>query len=171
MKSLSLLVKTVLLGTLLLSACGYKPSSKYAKEVLGNSISTKVIISMEDPENSVVVKDAVDTAVVQVFQANLTDKKSALTHLNISLSEPTYTPVQYDNNGYVVGYRATVVLSILRSSKDIKKMYSSKGSYDFSVVPNAVLSDKERFDAIKFSSIKAISAFVAKVSAEGSRVK
>ena len=164
-------VLKVVIIALVLSGCGYKPSSKYAKEVLGNTISTSVKISAEDPENSVVAKDAVDGAVIQVFQAKLVGKNVAQTHLEISLSEPLYSPIQYDNNGYVIGYRASVTMSILRESKDIKKMYTSVGTYDFAVLPNAVLSDQERFDAIKFSSIKAIASFIAQVSAEGSRVK
>ncbi len=150
-----------------ISGCGYKPSAKYAREVLGEKISTSVVVSQTDPENSVVVKDAVDKAIIEVFHASLTSKKYATTHLILSFSEPSYTPLQYDNNGFVISYRATITLNIVRESKNLKKNYSTIGTYDFSVVPNAVLTDQERFDAIKFSSYKAISAFVAQVSAEG----
>ncbi|MEA2074028.1 MAG: hypothetical protein U9O86_10655 [Campylobacterota bacterium] len=154
-----------------ITGCGYKPSAKYAREVLGKKISTTVVISMEDPENSVIIKDAVDKAIVDVFHASLSDKDYSETHLSISTSEPSYVPLQYNDNGFVISYRATINLTIIRESKTIKKTYNSLGNYDFSVVPNAVLTDQERFDAIKFSSIKAISSFVAQVSAEGSRTK
>ena len=53
----------------------------------------------------------------------------------------------------------------------MSKNYSTNGTYDFSVSPNAVLTDQERFDAIKFSSEKAIKSFIAQVSAEGAREK
>jgi len=167
----SQLLKLLLVITLLtlFSGCGYKPSAKYAREILGKRISTTVIISAEDPENSVVVKDAVDGAIVEIFHAALVNRRISDTHLDLKLSEPIYTPVQYNNNGFVIAYRATITLAILRESKDIKKNYKATGTYDFSVVPNAVLTDQERFDAIKYSSIKAIASFVAQVSAEGSR--
>ena len=154
---------------LLLSACGYKPSSKYAREILGRKISTDVVISAQDPENTVVIKDAVDAALVEIFHTSLTTLKYADTHLTIELDPPSYTPIQYNADGFVIAYRATIVLRITRESKNIKKHYVSQGTYDFSVLPNAVFTDQERFEAIKYGSAKAISSFIAQVSAEGSR--
>lgn len=154
--------------TLYLSGCGYKPSAKYARAVTGEKISTSVIISETDPENSVLIKDAVDRAIVTVFHASLVDKKYADTSLVFSMDAPTYTPLQYNQDGFIIAYRATIRLHITRKTKDLQKSYITTGSYDFSVVPNAVLSDQERFDAIKHSSVKAITSFVARVSAEGS---
>jgi len=167
----SQLLKSFLLVILLLelSGCGYKPSAKYAREILGKKISTSVIISAQDPENTVIIKDAVDEAVIDIFHASLVDKKYADTHLEIKISDPSYSPLQYNDNGFIISYRATITLMIKRESKNLTKNYTSVGNYDFSVVPNAVLTDQERFDAIKFSSIKAISSFVSEVSAEGSR--
>jgi len=68
-------------------------------------------------------------------------------------------------------YSAQMTQQLKSCGKDLKKIYTSRGTYDFSVVPNSVLTDKERFNAIKFSSFKAISAFITQVSAEGSQVK
>ena len=154
-----------------LVGCGYKPSAKYARDVLGNKISTSVIISQSDPENSVIIKDATDKAIIEIFHASLVDKRYATTHLQIRMNNPSYSPVQYDNNGFIIAYRSTIVLNIIRESKNLKKTYTVTGTYDFSVIPNSVLTEQERFDAIKFSSIKAISAFVAQVAAEGSQIK
>ena len=154
---------------ILLNACGYKPSSKYAREVLGRKISTGVVISSQDPENTVVIKDAVDAALVEIFHTSLTTLQYADTHLTIELDPPSYTPIQYNADGFVIAYRATIVLRITRESKNIKKHYVSQGTYDFSVLPNAVFTDQERFEAIKYGSAKAISSFIAQVSAEGSR--
>jgi hypothetical protein len=153
---------------LLLSGCGYKPSAKYARNVLGERISTSVVISAQDPENTVVIKDAVDSALVEIFHTSLTLPRYADTHLKISLDSPVYTPIQYNSDGFVVGYRATITLHITRETRDLKKQYVARGTYDFAVLPNAVFTDQERFDAIKYGSQKAISSFVAQVSAEGS---
>jgi len=153
-----------------MSGCGYKPSSKYARSIVGEKVSTSITISAQDPENTVIIKDAVDLAVIEVFRASLTDKAYSDTHLNLSISPPTYTALQYDKDGFIIAYRATIVLAIARESKESKKNYIATGTYDFSVVPNAVITDQERFDAIRYSSIKAIASFVAQVSAEGSRL-
>ena len=159
----------IALSIILLSACGYKPSSKYARNILGNKISTSVVISAQDPENTVIIKDAVDSALVKIFHTSLTNARYEDTHLSIRLNSPIYTPIQYNSDGFVIAYRATITLYITRESKDIKKKYTVRGTYNFSVVPNAVFTDKERFDAIQYGSAKAIASFIAQVSAEGTK--
>ncbi|MEN4053612.1 MULTISPECIES: LPS assembly lipoprotein LptE [Sulfurimonas] len=151
------------------SGCGYKPSSKYSRVVVGEKISTNVVISAQDPENTVLIKDAVDKAIIEVFRASLVEKRYADTDLSFSISEPRYTPIQYNADGFVIAYRATITMHITRETKDVKKNYNAVGTYDFAIAPNAVITDQERFDAIKYSTQKAIAAFIAQVSAEGSR--
>ena len=150
-------------------ACGYKPSAKYSRDVVGERISTDVLISAQDPENTVIIKDAVDAAIVKVFHASLSSRASSQTHLQLSISSPSYSPVQYNSDGYVIAYRTTITLKIVRYHNGLSKSYSAKGTYDFSIRPNAIISDQERFKAIKFSSEKAIRSFLAQVSAEGAR--
>ncbi len=163
---LKIVVKIALLIAIFISfsACGYKSSAKFAREVVGEKVSTSVVISSTDPENTVLIKDALDRAILEVFHSSLTSRQHSQTHLQISLINIHYTPVQYDTYGYITAYRATTILKI---NKNRKKEYIIKGSYDFSIVANAVMTDKERFDAINLSSIKAIKSFVARVSAEG----
>jgi len=164
-------VVTTLFFMVVLLGCGYKPSAKYARSIVGEKVSTSISISAQDPENTVIIKDAVDSAIVEIFHSSLVPKKYAQTHLSFSITPPSYTAIQYDNNGYIIAYRATIVLNIIRSSKDIRKKYTSKGTYDFTVAPNSVVTDQERFEAIKYSSIKAIAAFVSQISAEGAKNK
>lgn len=151
------------------AACGYKPSSKFSRDVMGDKISTSIVISAQDPENTVIIKDAVDEAIIEVFHASLYSRERSDTHLTLSISNPSYSPIVYDNNGFVVGYRMNVSLNINRLHNGVSKSYSVRGTYDFTVAPNAVVTDQERFDAIRFGAAKAIRSFVAKVSAEGAR--
>jgi len=162
--------KLLLLASLLLfSACGYKPSSKHARVVVGEKISTSILISSIDPENTVVIKDAVDSAVIEIFRSSLVERNYSDTHLILSLLPPVYMPVQFDSNGFIIGYRATITIAVTRKTKQVEKRYTAHGTYDFSVNPNSVLTEQQRYDAIKFSAAKAITSFVAQVSAEGSR--
>ena len=149
--------------------CGYRPSAKFARQTMGDKISTSVIISSIDPENTVIMKDAVDASIIKIFQASLVPKSKSDTHLVLSMGTPAYAPIVYDSNGYVIGYRMTVILTVDKSSSGVKKSYTSKGNYDFEIAPNAIISDHQRFEAIRFSVDKAIRSFVAQVSAEGAR--
>lgn len=163
-------IVSLVLALLLLSGCGYKPSSKFSRQVVGTKISTNVIISAVDPENTVIIKDAVDAAIIEVVHASLTSKENSQTHLDLRLGNPSYRPIQYDSNGFVIAYRTTIQLNIYRTTKGEKtKNYRVYGTYDFSITPNAVITDKQRFDAINYSSQKAIKSFMAKISAEGAR--
>lgn len=164
-------VLVIILHVSVLSGCGYLPSSKYARGVVGESVSTQVVISAVDPQNTVLIKDAVDSAVIKSFNTSLTDSAHSKTHLIISLGGVGYTPIQYDSNGYVIGYRTTISLNIDMINGGISKQYSVSGTYDFAIESNAIISDQIRFEAIRNSALKAISAFVAKVSAQGARPK
>lgn len=162
-------ILSFVLIVILLAGCGYKPSAKFSRGVVGEKISTSVKISLVDPENTVIIKDAVDVAIIEVFHASLVPKNVSDTHLVLGLSNPSYSPIEYDSDGFIVSYRTTVTLRILRATNSVSKNYNVMGTYDFSITPNAVITDQERFDAIKFSSLKAIKSFVAKISAEGAR--
>ena len=153
----------------LLSGCGYQPSSKEARKVMGERVSTEIIISMEDPENTVVLKDALDEAVIRRFQTNLHSRKDASTHLQIRLNSVAFNALQYDSNGYVISFRTTINLAITRISKDYTKRYNAVGNFDFAISPNAIITDQQRFDAIANSATKALDSFVAQVAAEGTR--
>ena len=153
------------------SACGYTPSSKFSRQVTGEKISTSVNISALDPENTVIIKDAVDSAIIDVFHASLTSRVLSQTHLDLSIAPPGYTPIVFDENGFIIGYRMTVNLNIIRYHDGLSKNYSARGTHDFSVAPNAIVTDFERFEAIRFSAAKAIRSFVAQVSAEGARAE
>jgi hypothetical protein len=152
---------------MLFTGCGYKPSSEYARTVVGEKVSTQVLISMEDPENTVIIRDAVETAIITRFKSSLTDRKSSDTHLDVTLRNVTFTPLMYDLNGYVVAYRTSVELQIFRITKTLSKQYTARGNYDFAIEPNAIISDQARFEAIRFSTEKALESFVVGIAAEG----
>ena len=160
----------ILLFTLL-AGCGYRPSSYETKKVMGETVSTEVIISMTDPENTVVLKDALDEAVIRRFQTALRHRHSAETHLKIALRNVVFSALQFDRNGYVVAYRTTINLLITRETEDLTKHYSAVGNYDFTISSNAIITDQQRFEAIEKSATKALDSFIAQVAAEGLRQK
>lgn len=157
-----------LLLTVILAGCGYAPASHYAKNVVGESVSTEVVISMEDPQNTVIIKDAVDTAIITKFRTALVGKNSSQTHLKFTITSVGFSPLRYDTNGYVITYRTTVSMGVVRTSEKSGKNYNTSGVYDFDIEPNAIISDQARFEAIRQSAQKAIDNFIAQIAAEGS---
>jgi hypothetical protein len=165
------IVSIFLLLLVFINGCGYKPSSHYAKQVVDEKVSTQILISMQDPENTVLIKDAVNEAVVTKFKASLVDEKNSDTHLRIAISKIRFSPLQYNLEGYIVTYRTYIVLQILRTKDNESQTYISNGVYDFAIEPNAIISDKARFQAIKQSAQKAIDSFIAAVASQGAMKK
>lgn len=153
---------------LIFVGCGYKPSSYYTKRVLGQNIYAQVKISRTDPRNSVIIKDAINEAILTRFLGRLTTKEKADTVLNIKFNSVSFKPVLYDASGYVVSYKSKVSLKISYKRKGkVVKILSTSGEYDFPIEANSVISDTKRFEAIRYASLDAINEFVSAVSVQG----
>ncbi len=159
----------LLFGLLFLGGCGYKPTVVYTKEIFGARIYVDVQTDLREPENSVLIKDALREAVIERFKARLVrDPKRADSTITMRLNKVRFLPIQYDKNGYVVAYKTYVELkSLYRDKGGRVHTVTTTGDYDFSIESNSVISDTRRFEAIKFASAKAIEQFISKVSIEG----
>lgn len=160
----------VLFFTLLILGCGYKPSSIYAKKALGERIYADIKIDLREPENTILIKDAINEAIVSRFKAKITNSAEASSKIFVKLKEIEFNPIQYDKDGYIVRYRTIAKLQIdyiLQSGK--KDKIEVDGYYDFLIEPDSIISDTKRFEAIKYASLKALDKFVSKVSIIGYR--
>jgi len=147
--------------------CGYKPMTEYTKKVFTDKVYVDVDVYLRDPENAVLVKDALNEAVISRFNSKLVHKSDATTQLKVKFERVAFSPIQYDSNGYAVFYRAKVTLNInyiVNGKKDNEKVV---GYYDFPIEPNAVISDSKRFEAIRFGAQKALDSFVSLVAMKG----
>ncbi len=163
-------VLNLFIALVFLSGCGYIPASKQARKVVGKNIFVEVTVSLQDPENAVLIKDAARKAVVTRFHSSLVPQSQAETTLWVDLSSIAFSPLQYDTNGYVIVYRANISIKVTRRNKGETRMYTSRGSYDFAIEPNAIITDIQRFQAIRQASLKALDSFVAQVGAEGTQL-
>lgn len=161
----------LLISFTFLAGCGYRPSATYAQMQTGDSVSVHIVISAVNPQNTVLIKDAVSKAVIENFRTRLTSSANAATKLTVNLASVSYYPIQYNSNGYIISYRMRTVLLITMLHDGVTKKYTEQGIYDFSIEPNAIISNSLRITAIKNSATKAIRAFVAQISAIGARGK
>lgn len=151
-----------------ISGCGYKPSVQYTKDVLGERIHVEVAISRKDPKNSVIIKDAVNEAVITRLGGKLSTKELADSELYAKIGSTIFSPILYDKDGYVVSYKAKVSLSIKYITKSGKKeSFSTIGEYDFPIEANSVISDTNRFEAIKYASLDALNEVISKIAMDG----
>ncbi len=159
----------IVLIAVLLASCGYKPTNIYTKKILGDSIYVDVSISKVDPQNSILIVDAINQAVITKFRSKLVkDKSRATSKMYISLKSVSFKPIQYDQNGYVIAYKTLVSLETRYIDRNGKqRVITSSGDYDFSIEANSIISDNKRFDAIKYGASKAIDELISKISVRG----
>ncbi len=154
---------------LLWQGCGYKPAKRYVRSVLGPKVYTEVVVDLRDPQNSVLIKDALNQAILRRFGQNLVPKSHADTIIKVRMKHLYFTPLEYDANGYVIYYRTKVVLDFtLRSSKGVRHIQTS-GLYDFPIEPNSVITDTMRYIAIKEAANKALDRFISRLAFQGAR--
>ena len=154
--------------SLILIGCGYKPTTYYAKSVLGERIYAEVTISRKDPQNTVLIKDSVNEAIVSRFGGKIVSKEAAETFLHVSIGSIAFSPTVYDKDGYAIAYKATVYLNIHYQKGEGKvQNIRTSGEYDFSIEPNSVITDSKRFEASRYASNDELDEFISKIAIKG----
>ena len=104
------IVLAVLIG-LVFVACGYKPGSYYAKKEIQGNVFVDLKVNIEDPKNSVLIKDAMNELLVHKLDAKLVNKKElADTIVVVRLNSTSFATLQYDSDGYSKLYKRHQVL-------------------------------------------------------------
>ncbi|MCH9739612.1 MAG: hypothetical protein K0U38_02040 [Epsilonproteobacteria bacterium] len=152
---------------ILLTACGYKPSSHFVPKTIGDKVYTEVDVSLSDPENAVLIKDALNRALYSRLKSMAASKEEAKSTIKVAYHAIKFIPLQYDKNGYVVYYQANITLKFqfLNDKKQCERLIS--GRYEFPIRPSAIISNSLRFQAIEKGSIQALDQFIAYLSSRG----
>ena len=152
---------------ILFVACGYKPSAYYAKKLIGEKVYTEVDVSLSDPENSVLTKDALNVALQTRLKRKVSKQNNADSSIFVFYKEIRFIPLQYDKNGYVVFYQAHIILDFTFKKKKIIENRQIIGRFEFPIRPSAIISNDLRLKAIEKGSLKALDEFITYLSAKG----
>ncbi|WP_072680021.1 LPS assembly lipoprotein LptE [Arcobacter sp. LA11] len=148
-----------------ITACGYKPSSHYAKEQLNGKIFVNLIIDLEDPRNAVLIKDAMNELIVHRLDSKIVyDRKLADTVMNVKLNSVRMQVLQDDAQGYNKLYKAVVGVLVDYSNEKGKKSFTVSGDYDFSIDNGTTITDTKRFEAIKNAASEALEEIISKLA-------
>lgn len=156
-----------LLVVFVFTACGYKPSSQYAKKQLEGSVYVNLIINLEDPRNAVIIKDAMHELIIHRLDSKLVfDKTKADTIVNVKLNSVSLQELQDDEKGYANLYRAVVSILVSYEKDGKKKSFTVRGDNEFSINSGATVTDTKRFEAIRAASSKAIEEIISKLAVQ-----
>jgi len=150
-----------------LMGCGYKPSSNYQANIIGNNINAIVEIDVKNPQKTLFLKDALNDAVYTIFGANI-DEKNPNTTIKLVIISSSLEPLDYDKNGFPILYRSEVSLkAYVTDKKNKKRVYLVDGSYDFTVSSNSVINDQIQLDSFKKASVNALNKLLALITKDG----
>jgi len=151
---------------LMLTSCGYKPSSHYIKKVFPNSVYVEVDVDTIEPENTPYIKDEMNRLVYTRFKGRVTSKKLAQSKIFITYKGTKYTPLAY-KDGYVTRYRADVYVKFRMEDKEgmMKKSIHSRVESD--IQTSSLTSSTLRTEAIRQGLAKALDEFIGYISAKG----
>jgi hypothetical protein len=150
-----------------LTGCGYKPTTYYAKKELSGKVFVKLFIDLKDPQNSVLIKDAMNQLLTHKLDSKLVyDEAIADTIMNIKINSVSMTALQYDADGYNNLYRATVSINVKYNKKaeKISRNFTVNGENDFSIGSSTTITDTKRFDAIKSASDEALDEVLSRIA-------
>jgi len=151
----------------LLTACGYKPSAHNTTPVLGEKVYTEIEVSLSDPENAVLTKDALNRALHTRLKRIVTQKEKADSMIRVVYDTIRFVPLQYNRQGYVVHYQAHITLGFTFTKGEKSEKRQMIGRYEFPIRPSAIISNDLRLKAIEKGSIKALDQFISYISAKG----
>ena len=155
----------ILLSLIFFTACGYKPAVNYAKQEIKGKVFVDLHVNIEDPKNSVLIKDAMIELLVQKLGRKLVDKKSlADTIVDVKLNSISFSTLQYDNDGYIKLYEANASINVKYDNKVKTKSFNVSGNHDFSIEDGGTISESKKFEATKEAASKALDAVIAKLA-------
>ena len=166
---MSILKKSLFLFLIsaILTACGYRPSVYYAKKEMDGNVFVKLNVRLEDPKNSVLVKDAMNKILIQRLDSRMvSDEKLADVKMDLSISGVGFTVLQYDNAGYNKLYKAVVNIKVdyTRIDNNVRKTFVVEGEHDFSIDDSTTITESKRYDAIVNASNKAVDEILSRIA-------
>lgn len=151
-------------------ACGYAPISKISKDLFGEKVYVGVEISQADPRTSVFITDTLREVLINKLGKSTADKDEADDFIYVKMENLYFTPIVYDENGYVIAYRVKLTLNFnVRFADGRTRDIKTSGTYDFSILPNSIISDSLRLDAVRSASNEAFDEFISVLAVKGAK--
>ena len=151
---------------LLLVSCGYKPSSQVIKSTFEDTVYVEVVVDRAEPENAPFVKDEMNRLIYTRFKGRVASKEEAGSQIRISYTGSSFTPLAYDQDGYISRYRANVRVRFDMMTKKGREIKNITAIHEGDIHASSLASSELRTEAIRKGLEKAMDEFLAYISAK-----
>lgn len=153
-------------AVILMSACGYKPSSHLISNVFSDTVYIEVIVDRAEPENAPFLKDEMNRLIYTRFKGQIVSKEEAQNHIRLSYGGSTFIPLAY-KDGYVTRYRANINVRFDMVNKEGKVSKTITSIVEADIEKSSLTSSALRTEALRIGLAKCLDEFLAYVSAKG----
>jgi hypothetical protein len=150
---------------LLLVSCGYKPSSQIIKNTFEDSVYVEVAVDRAEPENAPFIKDEMNRLIYTRFKGRVASKEQAGSQIHISYAGSSFSPLAYDQDGYVTRYRVNVRVNFDMITKKGRLKKDITAIHEADIHASSLTSSTLRTEAIRKGLEKALDEFLAYISA------
>ena len=151
-----------------INGCGYKPAATYARAILPDPVYVDVKLSGVEPQNGVYLKDEILRVLKTHFhQKVVSDRAASVSQIIVPSYAIDYSPLAYDDNGYVTRYRVKSKITFELHSPKGKENKTIETSEDVSIQSSSLTSSAAREVAIRVTIRKAMDRFIAWVAQKG----
>jgi outer membrane lipopolysaccharide assembly protein LptE/RlpB len=153
-------------AVILMSACGYKPSSHLISNVFSDTVYVEVIVDRAEPENAPFLKDEMNRLIYTRFKGKIVSKEEAQSQIRLSYAGSTFIPLAY-KDGYVTRYRANINVRFDMVNKEGKVSKTITSIVEADIEKSSLTSSALRTEALRIGLVKCLDEFLAYVSAKG----
>jgi len=158
----------ILMTILVIGGCGYKPAAKYGREILPEPVYVDVRLSGVEPQNGVYLKDEIIRVLKTHFHEKVvSDKSASASQIVVPNYTFDYSPLAYDDNGYVTRYRIKSSITFQLHSPEGNETKNISTSEDVSIQASSLTSSAAREAAIRVTIRKAMDRFIAYIARKG----
>ncbi len=154
-----------IISLVMITACGYKPSSQVIKNTFEDTVYVEVIVDRAEPENAPFVKDEINRLIYTRFKGRVTSKEQAGSQIRISYAGSSFTPLAYED-GYVTRYRANIRVRFDMITKKGRVIKNITTIHEADIHASSLTSSTLRTEAIRKGLEKALDEFMAYISAK-----
>ncbi len=145
-------------------SCGYMPMSYYANKALGDKVYVQLQINLENTEESVRIKDAVNEAIISRFHSRVSNKDEADSILKVNIQNIQDSVIGTNAQGFATFYRVYVYIIFEFEYKGKRFSFSNPGYYDYAAsLNNPITTYNNRSNAIIEAARQNLDKFISQI--------
>lgn len=144
--------------------CGYKPMSYFANKALGDKVYVKLKINLENPEESVRIKDMINEAISSRFHSRVVNQNEADSILEVDVVSIKDAIIATNAQGFATFYRVYVQVTYSFTHNNRTFNFSNPGYYDYAAsITNPITTYNNRSNAIIEAAKQGLDRFISQV--------